>query len=213
MPHAIIFDCEYLTAPGAMSRMWCGPFDPDPNVAQIGAVKLSLEPDHGIMETFQVLIKTKDRFGRDNRLDPFFTDLTGIEQASIDRDGIAFAEALARFDSFSEGADFWSWGKDELTLLGISCYVEELPRMIPAKRFGNACGLLLKAGMPYADLKKTSSGRLADYYGLTSAERQHHDALDDAKSVAVTLQHLLREKLLMPADFTLPLKVDQPASV
>jgi len=213
MSHAIIFDCEYLTASGAMSRMWCGPFDPDPNVVQIGAVKLSLEPNFGIMETFQVLIKTKDRFGTDNRIDPFFTDLTGIEQASVDRDGVAFAEALARFEKFSEGADFWSWGKDELTLLGISCYVEEVPRMIPARRFGNACGLLLKAGMPYADLKKTTSGRLADYYGLKPAGRQQHDALDDAMSVAVTLQHLLRMKDLEPGDFALPLNVDQPAPV
>jgi len=211
MSHAIIFDCEYLTAPGAMSRMWCGPFDPDPNVAQIGAVKLSFEPDYGIVETFQVLIKTKDRFGRDNRLDPFFTQLTGIEEASVDRHGVALAEALDRFDRFSEGADFWSWGKDELTLLGVSCYVEEVPRMIPARRFGNACGLLLKGGMPYADLKKTTSGRLADYYGLKPAERQQHNALDDAWSVAVTLQHLLRGKHLVPGDFTLPLKVDQPA--
>jgi len=39
MHHVIIYDCEYLTAPSAMSRQWCGPLDPDPNVAQIGAMR------------------------------------------------------------------------------------------------------------------------------------------------------------------------------
>ena len=70
MSHAIIVDCEYLTAPGAMTRIWCGPFDPDPNAARIVAVRLSLETDHTITGTFQVLIRTKDRFLRDNSLDP-----------------------------------------------------------------------------------------------------------------------------------------------
>ncbi|MHA7775824.1 3'-5' exonuclease [Roseibium sp. M-1] len=210
MSHAIIFDCEYLTTQGAMNRMWCGPFDPDPNVAQIGAVKLSLEPDHAISGTFQVLIKPRDRFGSDTPLDPYFTELTGISQMSIDRDGISLAEAVERFDDFSQGATLWSWGKDELTLFGTSCYVEGVPRLIPASRFGNACGLLLKGGMPYADLKKTTSGRLADYYAIEGAQRQQHDALDDAMSVALTLQHLLRAKNLSASDFTLPLSVDRP---
>ena len=56
MTHAIIYDCEFLTAPGAMSRLWGGPFDPDPAVTQIGAVKLSLDPGFEILDTFQVLI-------------------------------------------------------------------------------------------------------------------------------------------------------------
>jgi DNA polymerase III epsilon subunit-like protein len=212
MSHAIIFDCEYLTAPGAMSRMWCGPFDPDPNVAQIGAVKLSLEPGYRIAGTFQVLIKTKSRSGRDNRLDPFFTELTGIGQEEIDRHGIPLAEALERFDNFSQDATLWSWGKDELTLFGISCYVEEVSRLIPANRFGNASLLVLKGGMPLSDLMKTTSGRLAEFYGLKTGDRKQHDALDDAMSVALTLQHLLQGQMLRPEDFVLPVELEPAAS-
>lgn len=207
MAHAIIFDCEFLTAPGAMNRRWCGPLDPDPSVAQIGAVKLSLEPEFSVLETFSTFILTTDRFGAKTEVDPFFTELTGITQQQIETHGISLAEALDRFDRFAEGSSFWSWGKDEMTLLAISCYVEGLTPSIPADRFGNACGLLLKAGMPYADLQTTTSGGLADYFGIASAQRRHHDALDDAMSVAITLQHFLGNGGLRPDDFKLPLTV------
>ncbi len=86
-----------------MSRQWCGPLDPDPNVAQIGAVKLSLGGGYDILDTFNVLIKLRDRFGRHPNVDPFFTELTGITQADIDREGIAHADALERFAAFAEG--------------------------------------------------------------------------------------------------------------
>lgn len=36
METAIIFDCEFLVIPGASQNFWCGPFDPDPVIAQIG---------------------------------------------------------------------------------------------------------------------------------------------------------------------------------
>nr|WP_275078093.1 hypothetical protein [Pseudovibrio sp. W64] len=40
MKTAVVFDCEFLTSEGAQRRFWCAPFDPDPVIAQIGAVKL-----------------------------------------------------------------------------------------------------------------------------------------------------------------------------
>ena len=210
MHHVIIYDCEYLTAPGAMSRQWCGPLDPDPNVAQIGAVKLSLQGGYDILDTFKVLIKPRDRFGTRPKVDPFFTELTGISQADIDREGIAHIDALARFAAFSDGATFWCWGKDELTLLAISSYIEGLIPPIPAHRFGNAIGLVLNAGIPVADMGRMTSGRLAEYFGLETPDGRQHDALDDAMSVTVSLQHLLRTQKLSADDFTLPLTVRPP---
>jgi len=207
MTHAIIFDCEFLTAPGALSRLWGGPRDPDPTVAQIGAVKLSLEPGHDILDEFQVVIDSRDRFGGKVMLDPFFTELTGIDQASVDRDGVAMATALEGFERFAAGGTLWSWGKDEFYLYAISCYVVGIAPGLPPQRFGNATVLALNAGMPEADLLKTNSGRLADYFGLKGTSRRQHDALDDAMSVALALQHLLRENRLSPQDFRLPATV------
>ncbi|MCK7614352.1 3'-5' exonuclease [Roseibium sediminicola] len=208
MTHVIIFDCEFLTRPGAKSRMWCGPEDPDPCVVQIGAVKLSLEPDFAIAATEKIFIKSRDRSGKTCVVAPFFVELTGITQAQVDAEGVSQTEALNRLERFADGASLWSWGKDEFFLLAISCYVAGIAPSIAAHRFGNAGNLLLTAGMPRDDLEQTTSGQLAGYYGLSGgSDRRHHDALDDAISVALCLQHLLRESRLTPEDFQLPASV------
>ncbi|GAA0785322.1 exonuclease [Roseibium denhamense] len=201
MHGTIIFDCEYLTAEGAMSRMWCGPFDPDPQVAQIGAVKLSLEQSFDIIGTERIYIQASDRNGRAIKPDPYFTELTGITQKDLAAYGVSHAEALDRLSRFAAGSSLWSWGKDELTLLGTSCYIAGVPPSIPANRFGHAGRLLLKAGMPEEDVMKTTSGKLAGYFGLQVPDSKLHDALDDAMSIARTLQHFLRNGRLAPDDF------------
>ncbi len=55
--------------------------------------------------------------------------------------------------------------------------------------------------MPYEDLKVTRSNTLAAYYKIDHPPLRGHDALDDALSVAYTLQHLLQSSKLMPEDF------------
>lgn len=45
MTTAIIFDCEFLCIEGSQRRFWCAAIDPDPIIAQVGAVKLGLEGD------------------------------------------------------------------------------------------------------------------------------------------------------------------------
>ncbi len=192
----VIYDCEYLTAPGAMSRYWCGPADPDPLVAQIGAVKLSLTGSFEIEDEIRLFIKPVDRFGQQPALDPFFTELTGVTEQDIATHGLSHDEALDAFDRFSAGAPFFSWGKDEIYLLGISCYISGVPPSIPANRFYNASQLLLDAGMPFEDLEKTSSNQLASYFGIKLGNARSHDALDDARSVALTLLHLLETEKL-----------------
>lgn len=142
-----------------------------------------------------------DRNGNRIPLDPFFTRLTGITEDDIDARGVSLSEALKETESFSGGAKLWSWGKDEFNMIAISCYVEGLTPPIPATRFGNACNLLLRAGMPYEDLKTTRSNTLASYYEIDHPDLRGHDALDDALSVAYVLQHLLGREALSPADF------------
>lgn len=45
------------------------------------------------------------------------------------------------------------------------------------------------------------SNKLADYYGVKHPELRGHDALDDARSVAYTLQFLLQSGKLLPSAF------------
>jgi DNA polymerase III epsilon subunit-like protein len=192
MRKAIILDCEFLCREGSLGRLWCGADDPDPVVAQIGAVKLGLASDFPILETVKLTVRPIDRFGAAFAVDRYFTELTGITGQDLEAEGIALAEALDGLDRFAEGARFWSWGKDELFMLGVSCYIAGIEPPIPARRFDNAVKLMLAAGMPAADLAKTRSGQLADYFGIAHPALRAHDALDDARSLALALQHLLR---------------------
>lgn len=201
MKTAIIFDCEFLCLEGSQRRFWCGADDPDPVIAQIGAVKLGLDDDFPIIDTFNVHIQPIDRFGSRYAVDPFFTKLTGITDEKLNADGMPLQDALSSFESFSDGDRCWSWGKDELNMVAISCYVAGIAPSIPAHRFDNAVKLLLAAGMPNEDLAKTRSNKLADYYGVKHPPLQAHDALGDALSVAYTLQYLARSEKLQKDAF------------
>lgn len=201
MKKAIIFDCEFICVEGSQRRYWCAAHDPDPVIAQIGAVKLGLEGDFPILDTHMDYVVPLDRYGNRYELDPFFTKLTGITNEIVEIEGLSLPEALARVDDFSDGARFWSWGKDELNMVAISTYVSGVPPTIPPQRFDNAVKLLLAAGMPIEDLVRTPSNKLADYYSVDHPPLKGHDARDDALSVAYTLQHLLGSGKLQPDVF------------
>ncbi len=195
---AIIFDCEFLTAPGAPQRFWCGPNDPDPVVVQIGAVKLALTRDAPILETWEQVVLPPSRGGETADLHPFFKRLTGIDGARVARDGVPLGDALDVLVQFSEGAPFWSWGKDEFNLLAISCYVAGLAPPIPAERFGNAARLFALAGFPDETIHGLRSPGLPAFLGIDAGALRAHDALGDAQAVALSLQHLIRTDRLDP---------------
>jgi len=192
MKSIVVFDCEFLCVEGSLGRFWCGPQDPDPVVAQIGAVKLALEGEFALLDTYRVYVRMPDRFGKKFNIDPYFTNLTGITAEDLETKGLGLAEALAGLDRFSAGARLWSWGKDELNMIAVSCYVAGIAPPIPAHRFGNTTRLAVAAGLPIAELMKTRSSMLADYFGAAHPPLNAHDALDDARSIAYALQHLLR---------------------
>lgn len=198
---AILYDVEFLTLEDSASRFWCGPHDPDPVIAQIGAVKLGLTGAFDVIDTFRAYVTPPGRGGTAQQMDPFFTRLTGITEAQIAAQGQPLAEALAALDAFSGGARLWSWGKDEFNMVAISCYVAGIAPPIPIERFGNAAALVLKAGMPYGDVKRTRRNMLAAYFGLKIEGLRAHDGLDDALSLAHAMRHLLTEGRLTATDF------------
>lgn len=202
---AILFDCEFLTAPGAPQRFWCGPQDPDPVAAQIGAVKLGLTPDAPVLATWEQVIVPPARNGGTADLHPFFTKLTGIDAARVARDGVPLAEALDGFDAFSDGAPFWSWGKDEFNLLAISCYVAGVKPVIPVQRFGNAVHLFAKAGFSDETIHGLRSPGLPAFLGIEAEGLRAHDALGDAQAVALSVQHLIRTGRLDPLTLADPM--------
>jgi len=72
MKTAIVFDCEFVCLEGSQRRYWCAAHDPDPIVAQIGAVKLGLEGDFPILETHMDYVVPVDRYGNRYELDRFY---------------------------------------------------------------------------------------------------------------------------------------------
>jgi hypothetical protein len=79
----------------------CAAHDPDPVVAQIGAVKLGLEDEFPILEKYKTYVRPIDRFGHQYTIDPYFTDLTDITNSAIETEGVM---DMLRFDQFTGGA-------------------------------------------------------------------------------------------------------------
>lgn len=193
MSTAVFYDCEFLVDTGAMQRFWNGPRDPDPQVVQIGACKIACTPPFDIVETFLCYVTPLGRDGGSAPVAPLFTDLTGITQGTLDQEGQPYAQALALFDRFSEGAPLWSWGKDELNLIGTSGMIHGVAPLIPLTRFHNAVELLMAAGTPYDTAVTLRSHTIMGHFGLSAQGLKAHDARDDAMQVAGVIQHLLRK--------------------
>ncbi|MCU4652157.1 exonuclease [Roseibacterium sp. SDUM158016] len=199
MAEAVIFDCEHLVQAGSPQRFWCGPDDPDPLLVQIGAVRLSLEPPYGIGATFDCIVRPVGRHGP-VAIPEFFTKLTGISEARVAAEGVDLAEALDRFAAFAGDAPVLSWGKDEITSLAPSCFAAGILCPIPPARFANAAALVHAAGEPMEVVHTLRSHTIAAHFGLPP-EARAHDGLDDARSVARVLSHLMREGRLPRAAF------------
>ncbi|TVQ51988.1 MAG: exonuclease, partial [Rhodobacteraceae bacterium] len=156
--------------------MWCGRFDPDPVVVQIGLVAMGLNRDAPNLDTMRLHVVPRSRDGARWALYPHFARLTGVTEADIDRHGQPLRDALAATIDFAQGARLWSWGEGEFNLVAIRRHVEGIAASIPAHRFGDACTLLLKAGVPIAGSHRTRSDGLVALFGLDSAGRRAHDA-------------------------------------
>jgi hypothetical protein len=114
---------------------------------------------------------------------------------------MALIDALDRFKTFVGTSTCWSWGKDELNLLAISCFVEGIAPPMPATQFGNAAALLLKAGMERDEVGRLRSHTLTKALGISHPPQRAHDALGDSRTLAYGLRHLLRSGKLTAADF------------
>ena len=67
MKTAILFDCEFLCLEGSQRRFWCAAHDPDPVVVQIGAVKLGLEGDFPLLDTYKAYVRPSTASATDTR--------------------------------------------------------------------------------------------------------------------------------------------------
>ncbi|MGR3500834.1 exonuclease [Pseudaestuariivita sp.] len=196
----VLLDTEFLVSPGAPQRFWNGPRDPDPLVAEIGAVRLSDDAPFGEVDHLRVVVAPVDRYGDPVPPDALFTRLTGLTAEDVAA-GVSLAAALDQLSDFAGNDLIWSWGKDELNLVGVSCAMAGIVSPVPPRQFANFCTLTLRAGMPYDDLIALRSPGLPGYYGLPDDDLTAHSALGDARALARVATHLLADGRLEVEDF------------
>ncbi|MEO3766021.1 3'-5' exonuclease [Streptomyces sp. B8F3] len=185
MPSFIVFDLEFTTWPGAPERDWSAPGELR-EIVQIGALRLDAE--FAVAEEFETLVRPVVN----PRLSPYFTDLTGIDQETVDREGRDPAAALGDFLGFCAGRSVLSYGNDMIVLgenVGWArARGEQVAHGFLSHGFLNVRPWLNTLAPQTAS---ANSGRLWQVLGLSRpAAGAEHSALFDCHSIAAALRHL-----------------------
>jgi len=178
----VVYDLEYTAWEGSHARRWSGPGE-HRELVQIGAVRV--HPGAGFAESAALSLLVKPRINP--RLSAYFTNLTGITQAALDADGVAFATAMERFAGFLEGAALALANGIDHDVLVENGRLHGLPLPFPDGVFVNVAPLLRAAAGGEATV---SSGALHRHFPGVP-ELPAHDALSDARMVAMAVKHVV----------------------
>ncbi|MGY6023447.1 exonuclease domain-containing protein [Streptomyces spinosirectus] len=189
----VLFDLEFTTWPGALEQDWSAAGQLR-EIVQIGALRL--REDLSVAEEYEALVRPVVN----PRLSAYFTELTGIDQETVDRDGLSPAEALGEFLGFCRGRSVLSYGND-MVVLGENvgwarARGEEVKNGYLGAHFLNV--------RPWINTVApvTSSanvGRLWQTLGLPRpAAGREHSALFDCYSAAAALRHLCGTGATLP---------------
>lgn len=184
----VLYDTEFTSWAGFRERGFKAP-GRYPEIIQIGAVLLNTEDDLAEVDAFEILvIPTMNR-----ELSDYIIDLTGITQATLERSGVAFEDALSAFTSFVDGraSGLYSYGNDGV-FLATNCELNGLP---PPDDLPPECNVRRELAMRGIVDKRIDSSELPRIFGLED-EHPDHDALGDARSLATVLRHLRAQELI-----------------
>ncbi|MEO3750023.1 3'-5' exonuclease [Streptomyces sp. B6B3] len=194
MSSFVVFDLEFTTWSGALERDWAAPGQLR-EIVQIGALRIG--EDHTVVEEYEALVRPIVN----PRLSSYFTELTGISQRAVDRDGLAPAEALGDFLGFCQGQSVLSYGND-MVVLGENvgwarARGEEVKDGFLAASFLNIRPWVNTLAPVTAS---ANVGRLWQVLGLPRpGAGDEHSALFDCRSLAAALRHLCAAGATLPA--------------
>ena len=183
-----VFDLEYTAWECSMARHWLTPGE-FKEVVQIGAVRLdgrTLAP----LDEFELLVRPRIN----PVLSPYFEKLTGITTAEVVARGVDFPDAYRHFADFAGDGPICAFGHDEwvleenLRLYGIA-EARKLPRFQDLRSWFAACNI---------DPRGMLSCEIAPSLGLAFQGRAHN-ALDDARSMAASMEEMVRRGAVRPA--------------
>ncbi|MEV0439768.1 3'-5' exonuclease [Streptomyces spectabilis] len=181
----VVFDLEFTTWPGALEADWSGPGQLR-EIVQIGALRLGA--DLSVVEEYEALVRPVVN----PRLSAFFTELTGIEQEAVDREGLAPARALSDFLGFCKGQTVLSYGNDMVVIGENTGWARARGERIE-NSWLDAHFLNVRPWLNTLAPATTgvNVGRLWQVLGLPRpAAGQEHSALFDCYSFAAALRHL-----------------------
>jgi len=185
MADIIVFDLEFTAWPGSLARNWTGPGE-FREVVQIGAVRA----DPGTLAE-RASLSLLVRPVLNPVLSDYFTTLTGITNADLARDGMAFDAGLAAFAAFCAGAGQVLANGEDADILRADADRRGLPWPLTGLPFRNIRGLLARHLGQGRDLASCDIAALAGE-GLTG---HAHTGLADARSILAGLRLLRRQGL------------------
>lgn len=180
MSGAVVFDLEFTAWPGSMEHRWLRPGE-FREVVQIGAVRIDAQ---SLAPTADFNLLTKPRLNP--VLSGYFEELTGITNGALAAGGMDFADAYRAFVAFAGGAPILAFGRDDLVLVdNLRLYGLDVEPPLPP--FANIAPWLAAQGLDPRGLQACDIARVA---GAAFSGRKH-DALDDARSVALGIATLV----------------------
>ncbi|MER7786682.1 3'-5' exonuclease [Streptomyces sp. NPDC097640] len=189
----VVFDLEFTTWHGALEQDWGAPGQLR-EIVQIGALRL--REDFSVAEEYEAVVRPVVN----PQLSPYFIELTGIEQETVDREGVSAAEALGDFLGFCRGQSVLSYGND-MVVLGENvgwarARGEDVKHGFLAAHFLNIRPWL-NAVAP--ETENSNVGRLWQVLGLPRpAAGKEHSALFDCYSFAAAIKHLCGTGAVLP---------------
>jgi inhibitor of KinA sporulation pathway (predicted exonuclease) len=176
----VLFDTEFTAWSGSMANRWLAPGE-FREIVQIGAVKIdarTLAP----VDELEILVRP--RFNP--VLSQYFVTLTGITNEVVRERGVDFREAYDCFAAFVKGDTMAAFGRDDLVLIdNLQLYgIADAPplsahrNIVPWLRDNG----IVTAGLHACDVAKACGAPF---------EGREHNALDDARSLAVGIKTLV----------------------
>ncbi|MBO6837469.1 MAG: exonuclease domain-containing protein [Alphaproteobacteria bacterium] len=183
----VLFDLEFTAWEGSLARGWSEPWE-HREIIQFGAVRVRDNDSMGETGRFLCYVSPE----RNPQLSAYITDLTGIDQATLDNEGFDFPEAWDVFQEFCDGARAVLSYSGDPDVLAENCRLHGL-KQPDWRRFGDldAC-LGRRAGPEFA---QSTSYDLPTLVGLKTIGRAH-DAMDDSLAIAETLRVLRRRGVI-----------------
>ena len=178
----IVLDMDWNQPwPGSPSAKKVLPVQIRGEIIQIGAVRVTQEQQ--VADEFQVLIKPKYY----RRLNRRVSKLTGIKEAQLREEGIAFPTAMEQFREWcGEDIIFLTWGFDDITILRENLRLFGLDESWTG-RWYNA-QMMFNAQTDGSNAQKALKTAM-EIFGI-EATRPAHDALGDAYHTALICARL-----------------------